>query len=588
MNRIAPRPIPPRPIPPGVALAPAEPDRIWFSERAALGLRFTERMTGFFFPSHRVGAPDTERIECTLTVLVDDLERMMNGWAHEARLIGTLIAPSLAKGPLTVTRGRFSLFQVVPDRVDTRRIRYRMKATSEQGAVYYICGFKELRNSFLHHAWFDFTTLAFAILDGRRGRPGRIVGLGVMKISAGDFLRELTTIRARGAQSLGERVDAPARFMSFFAGMVATLYARALAPSLVTTPGAPPPQAIRRRRLVDPDSAIVVTTPDGIPVRLTRYRGGPMGPVMLVPGFTTVASSFDTPTVDKNLVQFLCEHGWDVWLFDYRASPAFPPAWTAFTIDDIARRDYPAGVQEVLSRTGAAQVQIVAHCVGSISLFMSLLDGRLDGLVRSVVSSQVAAHIVAAKATEVKSGAFLAAVIRRFGVQQISASFDARRWGDWLTDQVLKLYPTHERCNNPVCRRLLFIFHEIYRHEQLNSETHDAVYEWFGTSSMDALQHLSLIVRTGHIVDAEGQDVYLRHLDRLRLPISFMHGALNRVFPPEATRLTFDALCNAFGARRYRRKEFEGYNHMDCFIGRTAWRDVYPWILEQLENPPGR
>ena len=103
MNRIAPRPIPPRPIPPGVALAPPEPDRIWFSERAALGLRFTERMTGSFFPSDRVGAPDTERIECTLTVLVDDLERMMNGWAHEARLIGTLIAPSLATGPLTVS-----------------------------------------------------------------------------------------------------------------------------------------------------------------------------------------------------------------------------------------------------------------------------------------------------------------------------------------------------------------------------------------------------------------------------------------------------------------------------------------------------
>src|SRR5262249_16013838 len=156
--------------------------------------------------------------------------------------------------------------------------------------------------------------------------------------------------------------------------------------------------------------------------------------------------------------------------------------WTSFTIDDVARRDYPAGVEEVLSRTGAAQVQIVAHCVGSISLFMSLLDGRLDRRVRSVVSSQVSAHIVAATATEVKSGAYLATRFGWLGVRQISASFDPRAWADWLTDQALKLYPTHERCNNPVCRRLLFIFHEIYRHEQLNSETHDAIYEWFGTS----------------------------------------------------------------------------------------------------------
>jgi cholesterol oxidase len=138
-----------------------------------------------------------------------------------------------------------------------------------------------------------------------------------------------------------------------------------------------------------------------------------------------------------------------------------------------------------------------------------------------------------------------------------------------------------------VCRRLLFIFHEIYRHEQLNSETHDTVYQWFGTSSMAALQHLSLIVRTGHVVDAEGQEVYLPHWDRLRIPISFMHGALNRVFPPAATRLTYERLSDAFGAERYRRQEFEGYNHMDCFIGRTAARDVYPWILRQLQEPPG-
>jgi hypothetical protein len=97
--------------------------------------------------------------------------------------------------------------------------------------------------------------------------------------------------------------------------------------------------------------------------------------VLLVPGFTTVADSFDTPTVEENLVQFLCAKGFDVWLLDYRASPALEPAWTQFTIDDIARHDYPTAVQAVCKATGVPQIQIVAHCVGSISLFMSRLAG---------------------------------------------------------------------------------------------------------------------------------------------------------------------------------------------------------------------
>jgi cholesterol oxidase len=319
------------------------------------------------------------------------------------------------------------------------------------------------------------------------------------------------------------------------------------------------------------------------------------GPVLLVPGFTMVAESFNPPTVETGLVQYLSAKGFDVWLLDYRASPAVPAVWTSFTLDDIARRDYPAAVRVVYERTGGKKVQIVAHCVGSVSLFMSLLDGQLEGWVRSVVCSQSTAYFEMARFTEAKSGAYLAALLKYLGVRHISASFDPRAWDDWLVDQILKLYPTHERCNNPVCRRILFIFHEIYRHEQLNAETHDALWLWFGTSSIAALRHLTLMVRTGYVVDAEGQDVYLCHDDpdrhqrqlrRLRLPISFMHGELNHAFLPGSTLNTYRRLRAVNGRRWYRWKRFKGYAHFDCFAGRSAAGYVFPWIVKQLENPP--
>jgi cholesterol oxidase len=112
---------------------------------------------------------------------------------------------------------------------------------------------------------------------------------------------------------------------------------------------------------------------------------------------------------------------------------------------------------------------------------------------------------------------------------------------------------------------------------------------------MAALRHLSLMVRTGYVVDAEGQDVYLRYddparhrqqLKRLKLPISFMYGARNRGFLPEATQTIYEELCRANGPEWYRWQPFDEYGHLDCFIGKNTAQDIFPWIVRQLQNPP--
>src|SRR3954462_14769830 len=68
-----------------------------------------------------------------------------------------------------------------------------------------------------------------------------------------------------------------------------------------------------------------VPTSDGTEVRLTRYRMGDKGPLVLAPGYGNAARAFTVETVNKNWVQYLGEHGYDVWLLDYRASPGLPP-----------------------------------------------------------------------------------------------------------------------------------------------------------------------------------------------------------------------------------------------------------------------
>src|SRR5262249_11268169 len=87
-------------------------------------------------------------------------------------------------------------------------------------------------------------------------------------------------------------------------------------------------------------------------LRLTRYnKVGKKGPVMLASGVAMSTHSFVTPTIDKNLTEFLAECGYDIWLFDYRAGIDLPSALTQFTMDDIARKDWPLAVKHVLEVT---------------------------------------------------------------------------------------------------------------------------------------------------------------------------------------------------------------------------------------------
>ena len=86
------------------------------------------------------------------------------------------------------------------------------------------------------------------------------------------------------------------------------------------------------------------------------------------------------------------------------------------------------------------------------------------------------------------------------------------------------------------------MFGETYDHDQLNDATHEHLHEAFGVANMTTLKQITRILREGHVVTADGADVYLPATDNLRLPISFLHGENNRLFTPEGSQLTYDYL----------------------------------------------
>ena len=110
--------------------------------------------------------------------------------------------------------------------------------------------------------------------------------------------------------------------------------------------------------------------------------------------------------------------------------------------------------------------------------------------------------------------------------------------------------------------------------------------ELFGTTSLRALQHLSRMLRARRAVDEDGESAYLPHLDRLALPISFLHGRENRQFLPESTERTYRLLCRRNGPGLYTYHAVPGFGHLDCFVGREAETTIFPWILAELAKYP--
>lgn len=557
---------------------------------APVGIQFTEKMSGYFslkatndyLAAEKVGKRENSLLEFVLSVIVDDVERFIADERHTARMIGTVIAPALAEAPLMATEGKFHLFVSDPSQVETKRMEYRMKLSARDGKNYYFEGFKEIRDDPQFDIWDDTTTLYIDILEGDSAE-GRLVGKGVLRIPITDFVRQMRTVKALNARSVSEGMAAVAKFGAFFSREVSDTFGGVFAETARFDPEAPPRKR-RRLRAGDPEHHIV-NTEDGKRLSLTRYNGGGRGPVILAHGLGVSSLIFSIDTIETNLLEYLFEHGFDCWLFDYRASIDLPYCLEAWSADDVAIFDYPPAVAKVCEVTGAETVQMMVHCFGSTTFFMAMLNG-LEG-VRSAVVSQIATDVIVPwwpqrLLAHVRLPMFLE-VLR---IEEMDARATTRdTWWSKGMDKLIQLvYPIEpeERSHSATSNRITALYGQLYEHAQLNQGTFEALPEMFGVANIKAFKHLARIARKTRIIDYDGGDRYLPNIGKLNIPICFIHGEKNVCFLPESTLRTVERLAEHNGADLYERHVIPGYGHIDCIFGKTAARDVYGHILKHL------
>jgi len=342
----------------------------------------------------------------------------------------------------------------------------------------------------------------------------------------------------------------------------------------------PPFFGVRRELASPPLERIDFAAGDGSALCLHHTSGGNRGPVLMTPGTAMTALTYCLDTVPQNIVEFLVEQGFDIWLFDWRTSPLLDAHKRPYTFDDVARYDWPAAIQQVKRRTGKEQISVLAHCLSSPCLLLSLLRGYTQPTaIRALVASQVALHLKLNTVGTVKINMYLDKLLPGGNMMHQQPAELSGQISDLAVSMVSWVLPRTFSCNNRACYRHATTFGELILHERINEATHALMGEIVPECLGAFLKDVAVWVRHGSVLSSED----VRHLDQVRLPIHFISGGENRMFVPEATEETFRLLCDANGESYYKRTVFEGFGHLDCYFGNGASQIIWPNISHTLD-----
>ena len=330
------------------------------------------------------------------------------------------------------------------------------------------------------------------------------------------------------------------------------------------------------------------TAGDGMPLNLLHIRGRKAparGPVLLVHGAGVRANLFRPPN-GRTIVDELVEHGYDVWLENWRASIDVPP--NPWTLDKAAVFDHPQAVETIVRETGADRIKAIIHCQGSTSFMMSAVAGLVPR-VDTILSNAVALHPRIPAVTVAKY---------RIALPLLSRLIDYLnpQWGIEAPTLIAKLITafvraTHHECDNTVCRMVSFTFGvgfpTLWSHANLNPATHDWIKGEFANVPVSFFQQMYRCVRAGHLITVDGLPG-LPYEFGIRAPETdarfvFFAGEQNRCFLAVSQTETFDYF-------ERHRPGFHGlyllpnYGHLDVFIGQQAASDVFPLMLAELDK----
>lgn len=326
---------------------------------------------------------------------------------------------------------------------------------------------------------------------------------------------------------------------------------------------------------------------DGFPLNLWHFKSNnppTKGPVLLVHGAGVRANIFNAPT-DKNIIQFLAEDGYDVWLENWRASIDLEP--NEWDLDVVAKNDHPAAVKKIVELTGYKEIKAIIHCQGSTSFMISVSMGLVPE-VKTIISNAVSLHPVVPKWSVFKL---------KFLVPIVNTLFDYLnpQWGmeapDFKTKILRKLVKvTHPEDDTMVGKFVSFTygsgFPALWLLKNLNAETKEWIQHEFAEVPLSFFKHIRSCINNGVLVPKNKKNgtSYAPEDFNTDARIALFGGIKNLCFLPESQKNTFEYL-ERLDPGVHRLYLLEEYSHLDVFFGKNSHIDVFPLMIAELNKP---
>ncbi len=380
--------------------------------------------------------------------------------------------------------------------------------------------------------------------------------------------------------------------------------------------------------------------PDGSGARLSRYCFGqsPRPAVLLIHGLGASGNSYtlDALAADApRLIDLLADEGRDVWVLDVRSSIAnergrAEPASDDWRVQAIAHLDVVWALRQVAAQTGQ-KVDVFAHCMGAVMLWMAVLQGPLVGqLIHSAVFSQVGPLLLPSPFNRLR-GLLAGALARYLNARELDTCPDFECVnGQWrlkpgvVADEVMRLvrdgllatYPYPDDDGESLRAEAMgeqgwrsvrhlgdAIFGQLFELGQLHDRTLLQLDALLGWVKLPMLEQAVQFARLKRLTGDEGLDLGLSeaHLRAcLSFPVLMLHGRRNRVFDWRGSVDSFELLARALGQlgqdpaqpqwgrtlTRYgdvgapvQLLIAEQHGHFDCVIGREVGRTLMPEVL---------
>ncbi|KAG5981222.1 hypothetical protein E4U55_003181 [Claviceps digitariae] len=546
-------------------------------------------------------------------------------------LIGTVVCPTLRGSPFVVHNGRLAVFQPNRSVAGTSKLVYDFDMTGVDGRCLHFNGYKVIDASAScrpRQLWRALTTLYITVTATPGSGPGQeaVLARGILRITPRDLGRQLRSLTAAAG---GATHSALGRFILYF-------LRRSVPQLLVPLAPLQYPRPVRAGEFANPtvpSRTITITAADGVQTILHVWEPQPQSPgarhrynypaaartenLLMIPGAAVTHHIFSLPTVPINAVNYFSRAGLRVFVAVHRiaviADAANPPGtWTTYD----ARLDIKACLEHIRAFwSGNRKLYTIAHCMGSVALASGLLDGTIPAdWILGLTCSQVFMHPVWSASNARKSAAPLALdkLFRNLSGEWFDCTASRSHKNNnnhyyytsntnksiiapRLLDTLLRMYPTPpgESCRSASCHRTTFLFGRCWNHANLNQPTHRHLDKFFGRASMTLMSLLMRMPPGGITANSPGCTTLTtpRNIRRLRgIPIFLFSGADNDVLSPAATDKTYETLTRTFGLSagmprggvQYRREVFAGYGHLDCWMGRRAYRDVFPVVVAEI------